>query len=68
MKHSLIKWIFSMLIIATATPIHLHSAIYRVKTNGSDSGDGSNWTTQAMSNRKFAQALLAAQAGDIFQL
>ncbi|MDR2773732.1 MAG: right-handed parallel beta-helix repeat-containing protein, partial [Tannerella sp.] len=62
------RWITLALLLITATSSQLHSVTYRVKTNGSDSGDGSNWTTQAMSNRKFAQALLAAQSGDIFQL
>ncbi|MDR0699060.1 MAG: hypothetical protein LBG28_07585, partial [Tannerella sp.] len=68
MEHSRIKWMILVLILATTMPIRLHAVFYRVRTDGSDSGDGSNWNTQAMSNKKFTQTLLTAQPGDTFLL
>jgi uncharacterized repeat protein (TIGR02543 family) len=62
------KWIILTLLLITAISSHLYPAVFCVRTNGSDLGDGRNWTTQAMSSGTFARALLAAQPGDTFLL
>ncbi|MDR0697724.1 MAG: hypothetical protein LBG28_00675, partial [Tannerella sp.] len=62
------RMIMLALLLITATSSQLYSITYCVRTDGSDSGDGSNWTSQAMSNKKFTEALLTAQPGDTFLL